>query len=63
MLMSFIGSIGTLVTNSGLAKVLESTFSGVAKLWNGKKFPQNVVSTAFGYGRTSKERRYLRYKI
>ena len=44
MLISFIGSICTLVADSGLAKVLEFTFSGVAKLWNGKKFPQNVIT-------------------
>ena len=40
-LMSFIGSVGSLAADSGLAEVLESSFSGVAKMLSGKKFPQN----------------------
>ncbi|KAJ8317815.1 hypothetical protein KUTeg_004635 [Tegillarca granosa] len=41
-LMSFVGSVGTLMASSGLEKLLESTFGGVAKMLSGKKFPQNV---------------------
>jgi len=42
MLMSFVGSVGTLMTDSGLGHFLESTFAGVPKMLNGKKFPHNV---------------------
>ena len=41
-LMSFVGSIGTLMANSGLSEILESTFGGVNKMLTGKKYPQNV---------------------
>ena len=41
-LMSFLWSVGTLMANSWLEELLESTFSGVSKLLNGKKYPQNV---------------------
>ena len=41
-LMSFVGSIGTLMAGSGLYELLESTFGGVQKMMIGKKFPQNV---------------------
>ena len=41
-LMSFIGSIGSLMAGSGLFELLESTFAGVQKMMSGKKFPQNV---------------------
>ena len=40
--MSFVGSVGTLMGNSGLVELLKSTFAGVTKLLNGKTFPQNV---------------------
>jgi len=42
MLMSSVGSVGTLMTDSRLGHILESTFAGVPKMLNGKKFPQNV---------------------
>ncbi len=42
LLMSFIGSIGTLMADTGLSDVLESVFGGVGKMLTGKKFPQNV---------------------
>ena len=42
LLMSFVGSVGTLMGNSGLEELLETTFAGVTKLLNGKKFQQNV---------------------
>ncbi|KAH3850518.1 hypothetical protein DPMN_092930 [Dreissena polymorpha] len=41
-LMIFIGSVGTLMANTGLEELLESKFAGVSKLLNGKKYPQNV---------------------
>lgn len=41
-LMSFIGSIGKLMKNSGLDRLLKTTFGGVDKMLIGKKFPQNV---------------------
>ena len=42
MLMSFIGCIGTLMANTGLAEVLKSAFGGVDKRLLGKKYPQNL---------------------
>ena len=42
MLMSFVGAVGSLMGESGLAEVMNVGFSGVAKMLNGKKFPQNV---------------------
>ena len=40
--MNFIGSIGSLMTESGLYKLLDSTFAYVQKMMTGKKFPQNM---------------------
>ena len=42
MLMSFVGSIGTLMTNTGLQEIMQSAFGGVAHMLRGKKYPQNV---------------------
>ena len=42
MLMSFIGCVGMLMTNSGLTALLKSAFSGVEKMLTGKKFPMNL---------------------
>jgi hypothetical protein len=42
MLMSFVGSVGTLMSGSGLEEVLQSAFGGVAKMLSGHMFPQNV---------------------
>ena len=42
LLMSFIGSVGTLMAESGLYEIMESTFGRVSKMLNGKKFPQNM---------------------
>ena len=39
MLMSFIGAIGNLMTETGLADIMSSTLSGVHKMLQGKKFP------------------------
>ena len=42
MLMSFVRAVGSLMEESGLVDVTNAGFSGVAKMLNGKKFPQNV---------------------
>lgn len=42
LLMSFVGSVGTLMANSGLEEIMENVFGGVKKMLSGKKFPQNV---------------------
>ncbi len=39
MLMSFIGSVGNLMTETGLADILSSAFGGVHKMLIGKNFP------------------------
>ena len=41
-LVSFIGAVGTLMSNSGLEEVMNSAFAGVPKMLSGKKSPQNV---------------------
>ena len=42
MLMSYIGAVGTLRSNTGLEELMQSTFGGVPKMLTGKKFPQNA---------------------
>ena len=42
VLMSFVGSVGTLMAESGLENVLSEVFGGVTKMLSGKKYPQNV---------------------
>ena len=42
MLMSFSGAVGYLIAGSGIEEVLSVTFSGVAKMLSGKKYPHNV---------------------
>ena len=39
MLMSFIGAVGNLMTETGLADIMSSAFAGVHKVLVGKKFP------------------------
>ena len=39
MLMSFIGAVGNLMTETGLAVIMSSVFAGVHKMLVGKKFP------------------------
>ena len=41
LLMSFVGSVGTLMANTGLEEIMKSAFGRVAKMLTGKKFPQN----------------------
>ena len=38
-LMSFAGSVGTLMADSGLENILQAAFGGVAKMLSGKNFP------------------------
>ena len=42
MLMSFVGSVGTLMAGSGLYELLELTFADIQKMMTGKKVHQNV---------------------
>ena len=39
MLMNFIGAVGNLMAETGLAEILASEFAGVKKMLIGKKFP------------------------
>ena len=41
-LMSFVGAVGTLMSNTGLTEIMQTTFGGVPKMLSGEKFPQNV---------------------
>ena len=41
-IMSFSGSVGKLMMDSGLSDILKHAFGGVDKMLSGKKFPQNV---------------------
>ena len=43
-LMSFVGAVGTLMSNSGLEEIMKSAFAGVPKMLTGKNFPMNVRS-------------------
>jgi len=42
MLMSFVGCVGVLMSNTGLEDVMKSSFGSVQTMLSGKKFPQNV---------------------
>ena len=46
-IMSFVGSAGKLVENSGLAQLMMSSFAGVEKMLTGKKFPMNIRALRF----------------
>ena len=46
-LMSFAGSVGKLIENCGLAKLMMSSFPGVKKILAGKKFPMNIRALRF----------------
>ena len=41
-LMSFVGCVGVLMQNSGLADIMKSAFAGVPKMLSGKNYPNNV---------------------
>ena len=47
-IMSFVGTIGVLMKNSGLLPWLKSAFGGVEKMITGKKVPMNVRELRFG---------------
>ena len=40
--MSFVGAVGTLMSNTGLTELMQTNFGGDPKMLSGKKFPQNV---------------------
>ena len=42
LLMSFVGCVGSLMSDSGIEDILSSTFGAVSKMLSGKKYPQNV---------------------
>lgn len=45
--MSFVGCIGKLMSNSGLERIMGSAFGGANKMLLGKKFPMNVRALRF----------------
>ena len=45
--MSFVGCIGKLMSNSGLERVMGTAFAGANKMLLGKKFPMNVRALRF----------------
>ena len=40
--MSFVGAMGSHMSNTGLTEIMQTTFGGVPKILTGKKFPQNA---------------------
>ena len=40
--MSFVEAVGSLMSNTGLTEIMQTTFGGVPKMLTGKKFPQNA---------------------
>ena len=47
MLMNFIGSVGKLMSGSGLDKLMSKAFRGVEMMLQGKKFPMNLRAPRF----------------
>ena len=45
--MSFVGNVGRLIENSGLAQLMMSIFAGVEKMLTGTKFPMNILGLKF----------------
>ena len=41
-LTSFVGSVGKLMSRSGLEEIMSPAFAGVKKMLLGKKFPMNI---------------------
>ena len=41
-LMSFVGTVGTLMADTGLEPIMNAAFGGVSKMLTGKKYPQNI---------------------
>ena len=46
-LMSFVGSVGLLMENSGLLKMMKSAFALTKKMLTEKEFPMNVRALRF----------------
>ena len=46
-LMSFVGSVGFLMENSSLQKMMKFVFAGTEKMLTGKKFSMNVRALRF----------------
>ena len=42
MLMSFVGAVGTLMTETGLEDIMSAAFAGVSHMLKGKKYPHNI---------------------
>ena len=42
LLMSYVGSIGSLMAGSGMTEILSEAFAGVLKMLTGKTYPDNV---------------------
>jgi len=42
LLMSYVGSIGSLMAGSGMTEILSEAFAGVLKMLTGKQYPDNV---------------------
>ena len=42
LLMSYVGSIGSLMAGSGMTEILSEAFAGVLKMLTGRKYPDNV---------------------
>ena len=51
-LMSFVGSVGNLMVNTGLDEILKSAFGSVEKMLSGKKLPAECPSFDYGGRRT-----------
>ena len=47
MLMNFIGSVGKLMSGSGLDKLMSKAFRGVEIMLQGKQFPMNLRALRF----------------
>ena len=45
--MSFAGSVGILMENNGIQKLIKSGFTGTEKILTGGKFPMNVRALIF----------------
>ena len=46
-LMSFVGCVGNLMSNSGLEVIFKAAFAGMPKMSTGKNFPMNVRALSF----------------
>jgi hypothetical protein len=43
-LMSFVGTVGSLMSNSGLEDIMKAAFGAVAKMLTGKKYSQSTTA-------------------